>query len=66
HTNKKQLYYQNRCGPGTSTQLISIYGYQTFFQFQQTGYAAAMLFLVALVVLLAAGFAVALMRRRST
>jgi multiple sugar transport system permease protein len=59
-----QVYVLTRGGPGTSTQLISIYGYQTFFQFQQTGYAAAMMFMVALVVLVVAGFAVALMRRR--
>ncbi len=59
-----QVYVLTRGGPGTSTQLISIYGYQTFFQFQQTGYAAAMLFIVALVVLIGAGFAVGLMRRR--
>jgi multiple sugar transport system permease protein len=59
-----QVYVLTGGGPGTSTQLISIYGYQTFFQFQQVGYAAAMLFLVALVVLVAAGFAVGLMRRR--
>src|SRR3954468_551952 len=59
-----QVYVLTRGGPGTSTQLISISGYQTFFQFQQVGYAAAMLFMVALVVLVAAGAAVALMRRR--
>ena len=50
-----QVYVLTRGGPGTSTQLISIYGYQTFFQFQQIGYAAAMLFMVALVVLVGAG-----------
>jgi multiple sugar transport system permease protein len=60
-----QVYVLTRGGPGTSTQLISIYGYQTFFQFQQVGYAAAMLFMVAVVVLVAAGFAVGLMRRRA-
>jgi multiple sugar transport system permease protein len=60
-----QVYVLTRGGPGTSTQLISIYGYQTFFQFQQVGYAAAMMFMVALVVLVVAGFAVALMRRRA-
>jgi ABC-type sugar transport system permease subunit len=59
------VYVLTRGGPGTSTQLISIYGYQTFFQFQQVGYAAAMLFMVALVVLIGAGFAVGLMRRRA-
>ena len=59
-----QVYVLTRGGPGTSTQLISIYGYQTFFQFQQVGYAAAMLFMVALVFLVGSGFAVGLMRRR--
>lgn len=58
-----QVYVLTRGGPGTATQLVSIYGYQTFFQFQQFGYAAAMLLMVALVVLAAAGAAVALMRR---
>ncbi len=59
-----QVYVLTRGGPGTSTQLISIYAYQTFFQFQQTGYAAAMLFIVAVILLVAAGFAVGMMRRR--
>lgn len=58
-----QVYVLTRGGPGTATQLISIYGYQTFFQFQQFGYAAALLIMVALVVIAAAGAAVALMRR---
>jgi multiple sugar transport system permease protein len=59
-----QVYVLTRGGPGTATQLVSIYGYQTFFQFQQFGYAAAMLLMVALVVIAAAGAAVAVMRRR--
>jgi multiple sugar transport system permease protein len=63
-TSFDQVYVLTGGGPGTSTQLISIYGYQTFFQFQQVGYAAAMLFMVALVVLVGAGFAVGMMRRR--
>jgi multiple sugar transport system permease protein len=58
-----QVYVLTRGGPGTATQLISIYGYQTFFQFQQFGYAAALLIMVALVVIALAGAAVALMRR---
>jgi multiple sugar transport system permease protein len=58
-----QVYVLTRGGPGTSTQLVSIYGYQTFFTYQQAGFAAAMLIMVAIVVLAAAGFAVALMRR---
>jgi multiple sugar transport system permease protein len=59
-----QVYVLTRGGPGNATQLISIYGYQQFFSFQLYGYAAAMLLMVALVVLVAAGFAVTLMRRR--
>ena len=58
-----QVYVLTRGGPGTSTQLIAIYGYQTFFTFQQAGYAAAMMIMVAVVVIAGAGFAVALMRR---
>ncbi len=60
-----QVYVLTRGGPGTATQLVSIYGYQTFFSFQQFGYAAALLLMVALVVIAAAGFAVGLMRRRT-
>jgi multiple sugar transport system permease protein len=58
-----QVYVLTRGGPGTATQLVSIYGYQSFFQFQQFGYAAAMLIMVALIVIAAAGAAVTLMRR---
>jgi len=58
-----QVYVLTRGGPGTATQLISIYGYQTFFQFQQFGYAAALLTMVALVVIAASGAALSLMRR---
>jgi multiple sugar transport system permease protein len=58
-----QVYVLTRGGPGTSTQLVSIYGYQTFFTYQQAGYAAAMLIIVAVVVLVASGFAVSFMRR---
>jgi multiple sugar transport system permease protein len=58
-----QVYVLTHGGPGTATQLVSIYGYQTFFQFQQFGYAAALLLMVALVVIAAAGAAVAVMRR---
>ena len=59
-----QVYVLTHGGPGTATQLVSIYGYQTFFQFQQFGYAAALLIMVALVVIAAAGLAVGLMRGR--
>jgi multiple sugar transport system permease protein len=61
-----QVYVLTHGGPGTATQLISIYGYDTFFRFQQYGYAAAMLLMVALVVLACAFLAVRLMRRPAT
>ncbi|HET6171296.1 MAG TPA: sugar ABC transporter permease [Gaiellales bacterium] len=60
-----QVYVLTHGGPGTSTQLISIYGYDTFFRFQQYGYAAAMLLMVALLVLACAFLAVRLMRREA-
>jgi multiple sugar transport system permease protein len=60
-----QVYVLTHGGPGTSTQLISIYGYDTFFRFQQYGYAAAMLLMVALLVLACAFLAVRLMRRQA-
>ena len=60
-----QVYVLTHGGPGTATQLISIYGYDTFFRFQQYGYAAAMLLMVALVVLAVAFLAVRLMRRQA-
>ena len=46
-----QVYVLTHGGPGNATQLISIYGYDTSFKFQQYGYAAALLLMVALVVL---------------
>lgn len=58
-----QVYVLTRGGPGTATQLVSIYGYQTFFTYQQVGYAAAMMTIVAAIVIVLAGIAVALMRR---
>jgi multiple sugar transport system permease protein len=61
-----QVYVLTHGGPGTSTELISLYGYDTFFKFQQFGYAAAMLLMVALVILAFAFLAVRLMRRQAT
>jgi multiple sugar transport system permease protein len=58
-----QVYVLTRGGPGTATQLVSIYGYQTFFTYQQVGYAAAMMMIVAVIVIVLAGMAVAFMRR---
>jgi multiple sugar transport system permease protein len=58
-----QPFVLTRGGPGTSTKLISLYGYETAFKFQQVGYAAAMLLMVGLVVLAIAFVAVRLIRR---
>jgi multiple sugar transport system permease protein len=60
-----QVYVLTHGGPGNATELISIYGYDTFFQFQQYGYAAAMLLMVALVVVACAFLVVRLMRRQA-
>jgi multiple sugar transport system permease protein len=58
-----QPFVLTKGGPGTSTKLISLYGYETAFKFQQVGYAAAMLLMVGLVVLAIAFLAVRLIRR---
>ena len=38
-----QVFVLTHGGPGEATKLLSIYGYDTSFKFQQTGYAAALL-----------------------
>jgi multiple sugar transport system permease protein len=58
-----QPFVLTRGGPGTATKLISIYGYESAFKFQQVGYAAAMLLMVGLMVVAIALFAVRLIRR---
>ena len=58
-----QVFVLTGGGPGTSTQLISIYGYNTAFKFTQYGYAAAMMIVVAVLVLVFAAVAVKLIRR---
>jgi multiple sugar transport system permease protein len=60
-----QVYVLTHGGPGTATELISVYGYDTFFQLQQYGYAAAMLLMVSLVVLAFSVLAVRIMRRQA-
>ena len=60
-----QIFVLTRGGPGTSTQLISIYGYDTAFKFSQFGYGAAMLMTVAVLVLVFAALAVKLIRREA-
>lgn len=60
-----QVFVLTKGGPGTSTQLISIYGYNTSFKFTEFGYGTAMLLTVALVVLAFAALTVRLIRRRA-
>ena len=50
-------------GPGRRPGCISIYGYDTAFKFQQTGYAAALFVTMGLLVLALALAAVRLLRR---
>jgi len=58
-----QVFVLTRGGPGEATRLISLYGYDAAFKFQQTGYAAALFVTVGLVVLAFALAAVRLLRR---
>jgi multiple sugar transport system permease protein len=61
-----QVFVLTRGGPGEATRLLSIYGYDTAFKFQQTGYAAALFVTVGLIVLAFALAAVRLLRRADT
>ncbi|MDQ0473272.1 carbohydrate ABC transporter permease [Labrys wisconsinensis] len=58
-----QVFVLTRGGPGEATRLVSLYGYDTAFKFQQTGYAAAMFVTIGLIVLAFALAAVRLLRR---
>ncbi len=58
-----QIYVLTQGGPGVSTQLISIYAYNTAFLFSQYGLAAAMLIALLLMVTLLMVVAVRLMKR---
>jgi multiple sugar transport system permease protein len=58
-----QIYVLTQGGPGVSTQLISIYAYNTAFQFSQYGLAAAMLIALLAMVALLMIAAVRLMKR---
>jgi multiple sugar transport system permease protein len=60
-----QIFVLTRGGPGTSTQLISIYAYNTAFTFTQYGQAMAMLIALLACLLLVMAAAVHLMRRAS-
>jgi multiple sugar transport system permease protein len=58
-----QVFVLTRGGPGEATRLISIFGYDTSFKFQQTGYAAALFVTIGLIVLAFALAAVRLLKR---
>lgn len=58
-----QVFVLTRGGPGEATKLLSIYGYDTAFKFQQTGYAAALFVTIGLILLAFALAAVRLLRR---
>ena len=61
-----QVFVLTRGGPGEATKLLSIYGYDAAFKFQQTGYAAALFVTMGLLVLALALAAVRLLRRIDT
>ncbi|MCW3066148.1 MAG: hypothetical protein JWN32_3320 [Solirubrobacterales bacterium] len=58
-----QIYVLTKGGPGTATQLISTYAYNTAFQFTQYGQAAAMLVSLLAFLLILMAFAVRVTRR---
>ena len=58
-----QIFVLTKGGPGTATQLISIYAYNTAFTFTQYGQAAAMLLALLAFVLLLICAAIAMLRR---
>jgi multiple sugar transport system permease protein len=60
-----QIYVLTKGGPGTATQLISIYAYNTAFLFNQYGRAMAMLIGLLACLLVLMGVAVHFMRRSS-
>jgi len=58
-----QVFVLTGGGPGQSTLVLSIFGYNTAFKFQETGYAAALFVTMGLIVLALALGAVRLLRR---
>jgi len=58
-----QIFVLTRGGPGTATQLISTYAYNTAFQFTQYGRAMAMVVALLVLVLLLTIVAIRFMRR---
>jgi multiple sugar transport system permease protein len=60
-----QIFVLTGGGPGTATQLISIYAYNTAFNFTDYGHGAAMLIALLAFALLLVMVAVTMMRRVS-
>ena len=60
-----QIFVLTRGGPGTATQLISIYAYNTSFNFTQYGQGAAMLVSLFVIVFALMMAVIRLMRRAS-
>ena len=58
-----QVFVLTHGGPGEATKLVSIYGYDTSFKFQQTGYAAALFVTIGLIILAFALAAVRMLKR---
>jgi multiple sugar transport system permease protein len=58
-----QVFVLTHGGPGEATKLISVFGYDTSFKFQQTGYAAALFATIGLIILAFALFAVRMLKR---
>ena len=58
-----QVFVLTRGGPGESTKLLSIYGYDTAFKFQMTGYASALFVTLGLIMLALALMAIRFIQR---
>jgi multiple sugar transport system permease protein len=58
-----QVFVLTNGGPGVTTQVISLYAYNTAFRFSQLGYAAAMVFCMLLFLVTVSVVLVRLMRR---
>lgn len=58
-----QIFVLTRGGPGNSTEVLSLYAYNTAFKFSQMGYAAAMIVAVVAVLAVSAAAASAMLRR---
>jgi multiple sugar transport system permease protein len=58
-----QIFVLTKGGPGTATQLIAVYGYNTAFRFSQYGHAAAMLLALLAAMTLLLVVAIRAMRR---